>query len=101
VDGGPGNDTIIGGDGDVVLPSFDVVTRQGLLGGGGNDTTPGGRSADVLVGGNGDDMFIELRAAGEGPTGRSVFTSTAAKTTPRSTGLTALRTARRITSITS
>ncbi len=47
VDGGPGNDTIIGGDGNDLL-----------LGGAGNDTITGGRGKDVALLGSGSDSFI-------------------------------------------
>jgi Ca2+-binding RTX toxin-like protein len=47
LDGGSGNDTIIGSQGDDVL-----------LGGDGNDTVTGGRGNDTALLGNGNDTFI-------------------------------------------
>jgi hypothetical protein len=47
LDGGLGNDTIIGSRGD-----------DTIIGGGGNDILDGGGGADTLLGGDGDDTFI-------------------------------------------
>ncbi|MGZ4246969.1 MAG: beta strand repeat-containing protein [Solirubrobacteraceae bacterium] len=47
IDGGPGNDTLRGGDGD-----------DTLLGGAGNDTIDGNRGSDVAFGGGGNDTFV-------------------------------------------
>jgi Ca2+-binding RTX toxin-like protein len=47
IDGGSGNDTIIGSQGDDIL-----------LGGSGDDVIVGGRGSDLLFGGSGDDVFI-------------------------------------------
>lgn len=56
VDGGDGNDTIIGTAGNDTLSGGDG--DDNINGGVGNDTLSGGKGVDILNGGIGDDSFI-------------------------------------------
>ena len=65
LDGGNGNDTLIGGSGAETLIGGNgndtLIGGPGadtLLGGNGNDTIDGGRGNDVALMGNGDDTFV-------------------------------------------
>ncbi len=64
INGGDGNDTIRGQDGDDILNGGDG--RDTLSGEGGNDTLRGGAGADHLSGGAGNDTY--LFGAGDGNT---------------------------------
>jgi Ca2+-binding RTX toxin-like protein len=70
VDGGEGNDTLIGGSANDTIhggPGNDTIQGRGgtdfLFGDEDNDTIDGGDGGDVIVGGKGDDML--LGGAGE------------------------------------
>ena len=54
--GTPGNDTLVGTDGNDQL--FGLAGVDVLIGGEGNDTLNGGAGGDVLLGGNGRDLLI-------------------------------------------
>jgi Ca2+-binding RTX toxin-like protein len=53
LDGGPGDDELVGGASDDLL--IGDVGADDLVGGGGHDTLDGGAGVDTLRGGNGDD----------------------------------------------
>ncbi len=55
VDGGPGNDTLIGGTGDDRL--YGEEGNDQIRGGAGDDQLYGGAGNDTLIGGAGDDML--------------------------------------------
>jgi Ca2+-binding RTX toxin-like protein len=56
LDGGAGNDFLVGSPGDDLL--FGGAGRDQLLGGGGNDWLMGGDGDDQLAGGDGNDVLV-------------------------------------------
>jgi Ca2+-binding RTX toxin-like protein len=56
LEGGGGDDTLIGGEGEDLLRGSDG--NDLLIGGGGDDTLQGGGGDDLLLGGDGDDLLL-------------------------------------------
>lgn len=56
IDGGLGDDILIGSDADATLRGGDGIDT--LIGGDGNDTLEGGAGNDILIGGAGDDVLF-------------------------------------------